>query len=86
MGDPIEQALSAVLFSHPWILQDWSHHPRLSCDVFLQVAPNHQVTMHFKPDVSPDAPIDEQPAIGLIGMGAMGKMYAKYLSEAGWKK
>jgi len=30
--------------------------------------------------------VDEQPTIGLIGMGAMGKMYARYLSAAGWKK
>ncbi|KAJ7940301.1 hypothetical protein B0H13DRAFT_1937476 [Mycena leptocephala] len=37
-------------------------------------------------DVSPDSPFEEQPTIGLIGMGAMGRMYAKYLSEAGWKK
>jgi prephenate dehydrogenase (NADP+) len=37
-------------------------------------------------DVTPDAPVDEQPTIGLIGMGAMGRMYAKYLSDAGWKK
>ena len=39
-----------------------------------------------RPDVTPDAPIDEQPAIGLIGMGAMGNLYAKCLSAAGWKK
>ncbi|KAJ7172165.1 hypothetical protein C8R46DRAFT_992181 [Mycena filopes] len=37
-------------------------------------------------DVSPASPIDDQPTIGLIGMGAMGRMYAKYLSKAGWKK
>ncbi|KAI0267399.1 prephenate dehydrogenase [Gloeopeniophorella convolvens] len=37
-------------------------------------------------DVTPDVPVDEQPTIGLIGMGAMGKMYAKCLSAAGWKK
>jgi len=38
------------------------------------------------PDVTPESPVDEQPTIGLIGMGAMGKMYARYLSAAGWKK
>ncbi|KAF7338029.1 Prephenate dehydrogenase [Mycena venus] len=37
-------------------------------------------------DASPDSPVEEQPTLGLIGMGAMGRMYAKYLSEAGWKK
>ncbi|KAH8108831.1 hypothetical protein DFH11DRAFT_1691307 [Phellopilus nigrolimitatus] len=37
-------------------------------------------------DVTPDAPADEQPAIGLIGMGEMGRMYAAHLSRAGWKK
>ena len=40
----------------------------------------------IRPDVTPQDPIDEQPTIGLIGMGGMGTMYAKYLSEAGWKK
>jgi prephenate dehydrogenase (NADP+) len=40
----------------------------------------------IRPDVTPDAPVDEQPTIGLIGMGAMGKLYAKCLSAAGWKK
>lgn len=39
-----------------------------------------------RPDVTPDSPLAEQPTIGLIGMGAMGKMYAKHLSAAGWKK
>ncbi|KAJ7685487.1 hypothetical protein DFH06DRAFT_44565 [Mycena polygramma] len=37
-------------------------------------------------DVSPESPVEKQPTIGLIGMGAMGRMYAKYLSKAGWKK
>ncbi|KAG6865816.1 hypothetical protein C0991_011621 [Blastosporella zonata] len=37
-------------------------------------------------NVSPSSPRDAQPTIGLIGMGAMGRMYAKYLSEAGWSK
>ncbi|KZP14550.1 Prephenate dehydrogenase [Athelia psychrophila] len=40
----------------------------------------------FKSDVSPASPIAEQPTIGLIGMGSMGRMYAKCFSEAGWKK
>ena len=38
------------------------------------------------PNVTPDAPAAEQPVLGIIGMGAMGKMYAKYLSKAGWKR
>ncbi|KAJ7047141.1 prephenate dehydrogenase [Mycena alexandri] len=37
-------------------------------------------------DVSPASPVEDQPTIGLIGMGAMGRMYTKYLSKAGWKK
>ncbi|KAG9313707.1 prephenate dehydrogenase [Chiua virens] len=37
-------------------------------------------------DVTPNHPIDQQPTIGLIGMGAMGAMYARHLSDAGWKK
>lgn len=39
-----------------------------------------------RPDITPDAPYDEQPVIGLIGMGEMGKMYAKHLSKAGWMR
>lgn len=45
-----------------------------------------QIDTMIRPDVTPDSPLAEQPTIGLIGMGAMGNMYAKYLSEAGWKK
>ncbi|KAJ7612178.1 prephenate dehydrogenase [Roridomyces roridus] len=40
----------------------------------------------FSPHVSPESPAKMQPIIGLIGMGAMGRIYAKYLSQAGWKK
>ncbi|KAF8517177.1 Prephenate dehydrogenase [Hysterangium stoloniferum] len=36
--------------------------------------------------ITPSLPSDDQPAIGIIGMGCMGKMYARRLSEAGWKK
>jgi prephenate dehydrogenase (NADP+) len=42
--------------------------------------------MMVGPDITPDAPVDEQPTIGLIGMGAMGQMYASRLSAAGWTK
>ncbi|KAI0807841.1 Prephenate dehydrogenase [Fomes fomentarius] len=38
------------------------------------------------PYVTPEMPVEEQPAIGLIGMGAMGSLYARSFSEAGWKK
>jgi len=37
-------------------------------------------------DVTTDASIEDQPTIGLIGMGEMGRMYARRLSAAGWKK
>ncbi|KAF9494044.1 NAD(P)-binding protein [Pleurotus eryngii] len=37
-------------------------------------------------DVSPESPVEKQPVIGLIGMGAMGRMYAKVLAEAGWQR
>ncbi|KAG1804600.1 6-phosphogluconate dehydrogenase, partial [Suillus variegatus] len=40
----------------------------------------------FRTNVSPNDPAEEHPTIGLIGMGAMGAMYAKHLSNAGWKK
>ncbi|KAJ8495495.1 hypothetical protein ONZ45_g12822 [Pleurotus djamor] len=36
--------------------------------------------------ISPSSPKDEQPTIGLIGMGSMGRMYARLLAGAGWKK
>jgi prephenate dehydrogenase (NADP+) len=42
--------------------------------------------LNTDPHVSPDAPERDQPTIGLIGMGAMGRMYAKLFSQAGWKK
>lgn len=35
---------------------------------------------------TPESPAEEQPSIGLIGMGEMGRMYAKHLSQAGWKR
>jgi prephenate dehydrogenase (NADP+) len=40
----------------------------------------------YRLDASPTSPEDEQPAIGLIGMGAMGRMYADCFSKAGWKR
>ncbi|KAI0780502.1 Prephenate dehydrogenase [Trametes elegans] len=42
--------------------------------------------MAINPNVTPGSPPEEHPAIGLIGMGAMGNMYARCLSQAGWKK
>ena len=44
------------------------------------------VPINVGPNVSPSSPLEEQPTIGLIGMGAMGKMYALALCRAGWKK
>ena len=38
------------------------------------------------PNATPEGAAADQPSIGLIGMGAMGRMYAKLLSNAGWKK
>lgn len=49
-------------------------------------APTQVYRTGIRPDVTPSAPVEEQPTIGLIGMGAMGRMYANLLSEAGWKK
>ncbi|KAG1719935.1 hypothetical protein EDB19DRAFT_1780103 [Suillus lakei] len=40
----------------------------------------------LRTNISPNDPAEEHPTIGLIGMGAMGAMYAKHLSKAGWKK
>ena len=42
--------------------------------------------MAIPEDVTPQSPVEEQPVIGLIGMGAMGTMYAEQLADAGWKK
>lgn len=38
----------------------------------------------FRLPIDPSFPADEQPTIGIIGMGAMGRMYAHHLSTAGW--
>ena len=46
----------------------------------------HAATMGVWPRVTPDMPAEAQPSIGLIGMGAMGSLYARSFSEAGWKK
>jgi prephenate dehydrogenase (NADP+) len=40
----------------------------------------------MNPHATPESSFEEQPVIGLIGMGEMGRMYAKYLSAAGWKR
>ncbi|KAF9070104.1 prephenate dehydrogenase [Rhodocollybia butyracea] len=40
----------------------------------------------FSSTVSPKDSSENQPTIGIIGMGAMGKMYAKLFTKAGWKK
>ena len=45
-----------------------------------------KIVMAIPEDVTPRSPIEEQPIIGLIGMGAMGTMYAEQLVDAGWKK
>lgn len=42
--------------------------------------------MAIREDVTPQSPVEEQPVIGLIGMGAMGTLYANQLADAGWKK
>ncbi|KAF8190796.1 prephenate dehydrogenase [Pholiota molesta] len=44
------------------------------------------IPINVRPNVSPTSSIDDQPTIGLIGMGAMGRMYAQALCLAGWKK
>ena len=40
--------------------------------------------INVSPNASPSVLPEDQPTIGLIGMGAMGRMYAQYLSQAGW--
>ncbi|KIY71821.1 prephenate dehydrogenase [Cylindrobasidium torrendii FP15055 ss-10] len=40
----------------------------------------------FPRDLKATAPANEQPTIGIIGMGLMGSMYARVLTQAGWKK
>ena len=55
-------------------------------DLTLCVSRDVQQAEMVRADVTPESPAEEQPIIGLIGMGAMGKMYAKFLSEGGWKR
>lgn len=52
----------------------------------MQSDESFTLPINVDPNVTPDAPDHAQPTIGLIGMGAMGRMYAKLLSQAGWKK
>lgn len=47
---------------------------------------DEDLPINVDPNITPNAPEHEQPTIGLIGMGAMGRMYAKLFSQAGWKK
>ncbi|KAK0191362.1 hypothetical protein F5146DRAFT_930180 [Armillaria mellea] len=42
--------------------------------------------MPFPSSVDPKDSVDQQPTIGIIGMGLMGSMYTNRLSAAGWKK
>jgi prephenate dehydrogenase (NADP+) len=42
--------------------------------------------LYVEPNVSPDSPVEKQPVLGIIGMGAMGRMYANYLANSGWKR
>lgn len=64
-----------------------SHLPTLQSETLGKVKTETQSEYPMiRPDVDPSAPEDEQPVIGLIGMGEMGKMYARLLSGAGWKK
>jgi hypothetical protein len=50
-----------------------------------QLSSGFAATM-FHPRVSPSFLQQDQPVIGIIGMGAMGNMYAKLFSAAGWKR
>lgn len=45
-----------------------------------------KIPMGITDDVTPQSPVEKQPIIGLIGMGAMGTMYAQQFVDAGWKK
>ncbi|KAJ7599867.1 hypothetical protein C8J56DRAFT_812776 [Mycena floridula] len=42
--------------------------------------------MPFSQKSSPNDDVELQPTIGIIGMGAMGRMYTNLFSKAGWKK
>lgn len=71
-----------------WILSrsGWSNlYTEIRCASFPP-PPCYMTASSLNPQCAPDDPVEQQPAIGLIGMGAMGKMYAQYLSQAGWKK
>jgi prephenate dehydrogenase (NADP+) len=42
--------------------------------------------INVTPNASPSLLPKDQPTIGLIGMGAMGQMYATCLGQAGWRR
>lgn len=60
--------------------------PRLPLSLFYppQPCPEHDT---FSPPIEDEFTfiMDADKSIGIIGMGDMGKMYARRLSDAGWK-
>jgi hypothetical protein len=52
---------------------------------FFNSTPHYRVTMEYS-QATPESPPESQPVIGLIGMGEMGRMYARHLSAAGWRR
>lgn len=71
------------MFSVP---RSFPHRFFLFLSPILQKPPIPNTAMVIPEDVTPQSPAEEQPVIGLIGMGAMGTMYADQLADAGWKK
>ncbi|KAI8989839.1 Prephenate dehydrogenase [Trametes punicea] len=73
------------LAGEPAIRFSWFSRPHQAPPLRGEEGPS-QRSMSIKSDVTPESPAEDHPAIGLIGMGAMGSMYASLLSKAGWKK
>jgi len=70
-----------MLDSHRVSTTQHTYNMTTTTDLNLNYA-NLPINVH--PEVTPSSPTENQPTIGLIGMGAMGRMYAKYLGQAGW--
>ena len=72
-----------MLDSHRVSTTQHTYNMTTTTDLNLNYA-NLPINVH--PEVTPSSPTENQPTIGLIGMGAMGRMYAKYLGQAGWRR
>ena len=79
--DEGSSAFFAGLRGPPSSFTDSPEHPV----PFLEISTAEQLNMSATPTVADVPPGMEGFVVGIIGMGDMGKMYARRLSDAGWR-